>query len=92
MHMMAVMMLSSMMSICRHLITREWLDGFSWNFVWMLHYWKLLQTHIFKYTNATWDHDDAITHDLLHMGSDVITLLPQWPWIPLLFFLHLLFL
>jgi hypothetical protein len=29
MHMMAVMMLSSMMSICRHLITREWLDGFS---------------------------------------------------------------
>jgi hypothetical protein len=41
-----------------------------------------------------WDIIDTVTHDPLHMCSDVIILLPQWigiPFLPLWPLLHLLF-
>jgi hypothetical protein len=37
-----VMTPSTLMSVCTDAITREWLDGFSWNLVWTLCHWCLV--------------------------------------------------
>jgi hypothetical protein len=38
----------TLMSICTHAVSHEQLDGFSWNFVWTLCYWRLLQSSNFR--------------------------------------------
>jgi hypothetical protein len=73
-----------MISVCKHLITSEWLDRFLWNLVLTLCHQRLLRTHILKILLSEiptlrmlrvmrWNHDDAITHDPMCMRTPHLT-------------------